>query len=239
MRRLIISILGGVVILNIIGMSIFFKHLYNYNEEVERTIIINRSLLLRTEVVDKSRELLSRLKNGKTEEVIGLVFEIKAMLWECNGCHHKDSTLAWINDTRDRFEKEAREIEEGRRITSMDLVNVVRSLEQYAFRKAKESSLAQTISLDVSRDKINGAIVMTTGLTIISFMLFSFYMLRKGTSLEREIKEKEKVITYWAQEWQNTFDAMEDMVIVLDENYKPDLFNTSAVKFFGHNLFLP
>lgn len=45
------------------------------------------------------------------------------------------------------------------------------------------------------------------------------------------------MITDWALEWQNTFDAMQDMVIVLDEGYKPLISNTAATGFFGMTLF--
>lgn len=237
MRRLVIWSVGGIFLINIIGISLICINFFNFSKEIERTLLINKSLLVRTEVFEKSLSLIDRLKDGKVEEVKGLVSEINARFSECYTCHHRDDTLSRITAAKNLFERTSIYLGEGKEIDSGNIATLIHGFITYAFRKAKDSASTQTRTLDFYLGEIKNTVAITIGLTLIAFLIFSYYVGRRGVSLEKEIKEKERVITDWALEWQNTFDAMQDMVIVLDEGYKPLISNTAATGFFGMALF--
>lgn len=237
MRRLVIWSVGGIFFINIIGISLICINFFNFSKEIERTLLINKSLLVRTEVFEKSLSLIDRLKDGKVEEVKGLVSEINASFSECYTCHHRGDTLSRITAAKNLFERTSIYLGEGKKIDSGNIATLIHGFITYAFRKAKDSASTQTRTLDFYLGEIKNTVAITIGLTLIAFLIFSYYVGRRGVSLEKEIKEKERVITDWALEWQNTFDAMQDMVIVLDEGYKPLISNTAATGFFGMALF--
>lgn len=237
MRRLVIWSVCGIFFINIIGISLIYINFFNFSKEIERTLLINKSLLARAEVFEKSLSLLDKLKESKTEEVKGLVSEINASFSECYTCHHRDYTLSRITAAKNLFERTSIYLKEGRKVDSGNVATLIHGFVTYAFRKAKDSASAQTRTLDFYLSEIKRTFTVMIGLTLTAFLIFSYYVGKRGSSLEREIKEKEKVITDWALEWQNTFDAMQDMVIVLDDGNKPLMSNTAAADFFGMTLF--
>lgn len=163
MRRLVIWSVGGIFIINIIGISLICINFFNFSEEIERTILINKSLLVRTEVFEKSLFLIDKLRNGKTGEVKGLVSEIKARFSECYTCHHRDDTLSRINAAKNLFERSSIYLEEGRKIDSGDVATLIHGFITYAFKKAKESASAQTKTLDLFLSEIKKTVAVTIG----------------------------------------------------------------------------
>lgn len=239
MRRLVFWTIAGVLVLNLVGISIICINFLSLSKEVERTLFVNRSLLVRTEVFEKSLSLLEKLTKGEKEDVKELVSEINLRFSECYTCHHRDDTLSRIAETRKSFESALRTMNENKPLRTIrsDMAQTIQGFITFAFRKAKESSSASTSSLEFSFVMIKRYMALTIGLTLIVFVFFSYFVLRKGEFLEKEIKEKERVITDWALEWQNTFDATLDKIIVLGEDYKPLVFNLAASEFFGSILF--
>lgn len=237
MSRLVIWTIAVVSVLNLVGITIICINFLNFNREVERTVLRNRSLLVRTEVFEKSLFFLNSLKKGKTDEAKGLLSDINLRFSECYSCHHRDDTLARIRAANSLFDKTSELLKEGRPFSSEDVAMVIQGFITYAFRKAKDSASAQTQSLSLSLREIKRSIALTIGFTLMAFLFFSYYVSRRGTNLEKEIKEKEKVITDWAIEWQNTFDAMQDMIMVLGEDLRPLIFNSVTAEFFGHAIY--
>lgn len=237
MRRIVIWTIAGIFLLNLVSISIICKNFLSFSKELERTVLINRSLLVRIEVFEKSLVLLDALNKGRTDEARGLLNEINLRFSECYTCHHRDDTLARIRATNSLFERTSELVTNGRPFSSGDIAMVIQGFISYAFRKAKDSASAQTQSLNLFLGEIKRSVAITIGLTLIAFLFFSYYVNRRGTHLEMEIREKEKVITDWALEWQNTFDAMQDMVIVLGEDLRPLVFNSASIEFFGPELY--
>ncbi|MFN3396290.1 MAG: two-component system sensor histidine kinase NtrB [Thermodesulfovibrionales bacterium] len=236
MRRIIYRILLIVIVINAIGIILSYVNFLNLQKEIKKTLLINKSLLSRTEVLEKSLTLLNKLNKGNVDDAKGLVSGINTRLSECYACHHKEETITRLTAGKEIFERALRYLNEGKKINSGDIAVFVKGFVTYSFEKAKDLSSTQTQILEAHLLEAKRYIAFTIGFTILAFLFFSYYAGRKGASLEKEIKEKEKVITDWALEWQNTFDAMQDMVIVLDENYKPLIFNTAAADFFGVHL---
>lgn len=237
MRRIVIWTIAGISLLNLVGISIICIYFLNFSKEVERTVLMNRSLLVRTEVFEKSLVLLDALNKGRTDEARGLLNEINLRFSECYTCHHRDDTLARIRAANSLFERTSELVTNGRPFSSGDIAMVIQGFISYAFRKVKDSASAQTQSLNLFLGEIKRSVATTIGLTLIAFLFFSYYVNRRGRHLEKEIKEKEKVITDWALEWQNTFDAVQDMVIVLGEDLRPLVFNSASIEFFGPELY--
>lgn len=238
MRRFVLYSIGVVVLINLIGISLICFYFLNLSKEVEKTLLLNRSLLVRTAVFEKSLFLLDELKGGKRERARILISDISRIFTECYTCHHREDTLSRINATRDLFDRTSREMSRGEKINSGDISMVIQGFVTYAFKKAKDSVSTQTGIVAFYLDEIKRSVSLTIGITFIVFLFFSYYAFRRGSYLEGEIKERERVITDWALEWQNTFDAMQDMVIVFGQDNKPHVFNAAAMDFFGTALFL-
>lgn len=236
MRRLVIWTIAGVLFLNLVGISIIYINFINFNKEIEKTILVNKSLFLRIELFEKFQSFLKELEKGNKDAVMLLANEINLKFPECYACHHRDDTLARITAAKSLFERTSGLMKQGKVVRRAD-IKLVADFITYAFWKVMGSAATQTQSIEFFLGEIKRFIALTIGLTLITFLFFSYHVIRKGTNLEAEIKEKERVITDWALEWQNTFDTMQDMIIILDEEHKPLIFNSAAAEFFGNILF--
>ncbi len=236
MRRILILTISGIILINLVGISITFINFFNLEKEIKQALTINKSLLVRTEVFEKSLSLLNEMKEGRKNYAKRSASEIVMDFSSCYSCHHRSETLSRITAAQELFKTASSSLEKGKDISSGDMEILIRGFITYAFGKAKQSVSEHTQSLELNLAWIKRSVAATIGLTITVFFIFFLYIFRRGTSLEKDVIEKEKVITDWALAWQDTFDAMQDMVILLDKDYNPSVFNSKAAEFFKDSL---
>jgi len=229
MKRIIFITLLGITLIGVIGISLIFANLLTLNREIEKTLLAEKSLIVRAELFERFQALSERDDNKKRKEILA---DLRFKLSICNRCHHREDILSEITTVRDGIENSLSHNKE----ISPDTLLVFKNFITYSYEKAKSLLEARSQSLQSSLYYVRRYTVLTAGMAFMSLLFFSLYILKKGTSLEREIKEKEKVITDWALEWQNTFDTIEEIVIILDRDGKPSLFNKAATEVFGPSL---
>ncbi len=203
--------------------------------EMNYFLIVNKSLMIRGELYSSVNSLMRSLKRRdiKRPEILSKIAEISNILSRCYECHHREEILSTISSVKGSVEK----------ILKMDglseLPEIAASLHafsSYAFSKAQLLSYGTYSRIVSTIELIKYNVLIIIGSSILLIGLFTSYSIKKINSLEKDIKQKEKLITDWADNWQNTFDTMEDMIVITDLTCKPVQFNSSASRFFGESI---
>lgn len=235
MKKIVISIILTLLFINLVCLVIFLGNLYTIERHFNRSIIINESLNSRLELYSKILEL-NKAKNikGAGEEIARISEEIKKTLSSCNRCHYGSAHVVVVNAIEE-LQKELDILKKNKKADSF-LFLALEDFGRMAFEKARLSFVSTTgefrASLNIT--KITLFLISLTACGIIIY--FSSYSLRKVTLLENDIKEREKTITDWALQWQNTFDAVKDMIIIFDKEKRPVQFNMASKEFFKEAL---
>ncbi len=229
MKRLVLSIILGFLLLSGTGLVIIITNLYILQRHFHDNLLVIESLNARLKVYEDSLRLIEAIGNKRPEGELALIVEgIKNDLSSCNRCHSgADPVIKKVEGLQKGMERALTE--------KSELPLFIGSLESFsrmAIEKARFSFMLRSSEFKASFDTIRIIFLLTflAGGGII--LAFSLYSLRRVTSLEKDIKEKEKTITDWALAWQETFDSVRDMIIILDKEGRPVQFNLSAGEFF-------
>ncbi|MFN3740569.1 MAG: histidine kinase dimerization/phospho-acceptor domain-containing protein [Thermodesulfovibrionales bacterium] len=231
MKKVVISIILTLFFINGVCLVIFLGNLYIVKRNFQRNIIINESLNARLELYDK----IFKLSKVKAEEEIDCISaEIKKTISSCKRCHQVAESV-WVVNTVEDLEKELDTLKKDKR-TRASLFPLLEDFSRMALERGRLSYMLTTGELKASLNTIMITLLLISFSGGGTILYFSIYSLRRVAFLEKDIKEKEKTITDWALEWQETFDSVKDMIIILDEKGRPKAFNTSAGGFFKDGL---
>ncbi len=234
MKRLTLSVISGLLILYAMGLIVIFANLSIVERHIKRTLLINESLLKRAEFYERTMELLEGLSGGKKREALLVLENLKETLSSCRRCHAEDTVALKTSELAEQGElllESRADINEGN-----IFFKKIKNLAEYSFSKARSSMAVYTGELRVATEATRRAILLTVIIGLMVVLAFSFYSLKRVTALERDILSKEKTITDWALQWQETFDAVREMLIILDKEGRPTVFNVPAREFFGDAL---
>lgn len=116
------------------------------------------------------------------------------------------------------------------------LIDNLINFSRMAFENARASFMYRAGEFRASLKTVNISLFLTAFIGAGIILFLSFYSLKKVKFLEKDIKEKQEIITEWALDWQETFDSVKDMIIIFDKSGRPKAFNASAAEFFKEAL---
>lgn len=229
MKRLFIYTVSGLLLVNLLGLLVVLPGLYKFQKEVKMLIATNESLRARTEVYEASIRMLDALREQRPLNLE----ELDARLTECYRCHSSGLIIERINRFRDEIASiQAQKKPEIARSFVSGLVGFA----EMSLEKAKLSAMTLSARLSSFLNYLRTIFVFAIMFSLGAFLLFSFYSLGKVKALEKEIGQKQQIITDWAMDWQDTFNTVKDMLIILDRECRPIVFNTFAAEFFKEAL---
>lgn len=205
-------------------------------ERVGHLAEAQKSLIKHTELRDIIHELKHAAMGEKMseDEIIKLKSRVKTVVSECDGCHSSGSVFGYIKDVEYRislFDKEVTVSDFYRRPEKVLFpVNLIIPFVEDSYRKAK--SMADTrmerVTHELYRIRLAGVAIALAGLLL--FMGFSIVSLKRVSRLESDVKERERALHDWAEQWQRTFDSIQDMVFIMDKDCKISMMNDTAMK---------
>jgi nitrogen-specific signal transduction histidine kinase len=236
MRRIFLIILGFFLVITTAGILFMGSRLFAVKEMVGYLADAQKSLLKRTELRDVFHELKHAAIGEKMsrDEIIKLKDRAKRTVRECYGCHSSGSAFSYIKDLEYRlsiFDKEATVSDFYRRPEKVLFsVNFVIPFVEDSYRKAK--SLAdrrlESVTHELERIRFVGITIALGGFLL--FIGFSIVSFNRVSRLESDVKERERVLHDWAEQWQRTFDSIQDMVFIMDKDCRISMMNDTAMK---------
>ncbi|MEW6739803.1 MAG: ATP-binding protein [Nitrospirota bacterium] len=236
MRRIFLIILGFFLVITTAGMLFMGSRLFTVKERVGHLAEAQKSMIKRTELRDIIHELKHAAMGEKMseDEIIKLKARAKTVVGECYGCHSSGSVFGYIKDIENRisiFDKEVTASDFYHRPEKVLFpVNLIIPFVEDSYRKAK--SLADTrmesVTHELHRIRLAGVTIALAGFFL--FMGFSIVSLKRVSRLETDVKERERVLHDWAEQWQRTFDSIQDMVFIMDKDCRISMMNDTAMK---------
>ncbi len=231
MKKILLPIFSAFLLINAISLLLLFINMRKIYSEMNYFLMVNKSLMIRGELYSNVNSLMRNLKRRdiKKPEILRKIAEISNILSRCYECHHREEILSTISSVKGELERvlKINGLSELPEIaTSLDALSSYASSKAQLLSYGTHSRIVSTIEL------IRYNILITIGSSILLIGLFTLYSIKKIDSLDKDIKQKEKLITDWADNWQNTFDTIEDMIVITDLTCKPVQFNSSASRFF-------
>lgn len=236
MRRIFLIILGFFLVITTAGMLFMGSRLFAVKERVGYLAEAQKSLIKRTELRDVLHEIKHTAMGEKKseDEIIKLKARAKAVVGECYGCHHSGNVFNYIKDIEYRislFDKEVTVSDFYRRPEKVLFpVNLIIPFVEDSYRKAKymADTRMESVTHELHRIRFAGITIVLVGFFL--FMGFSIVSLKRVSRLESDVKERERVLHDWAEQWQRTFDSIQDMVFIMDKDCKISMMNDAAMK---------
>ncbi len=235
MRRTFLIILSFFIIITTTGILFMGARLFAAKEKVESLTEAQKSLGKRLELRDAIHELRDAvIDRSQGSQITALKSKTRAIIAECYGCHHSHEITMQIGDMEKRVDKFADKIRQEDSYYSREEVFVaVRQVVHFAesaYIKAKNLADTRTEYLTQELVTVKNAGVFITVSGLFLFLGFSFVAIKRVSKLESDVKERERVLQDWAEQWQRTFDSIQDMVFIMDKDCKISMLNDTAVK---------
>lgn len=236
MRRVFIVILVFFFIITTAGMLFMGSRLFVVKEKVGYLTEAQKSLIKRTELRDIFHELKHAAMGEKRseDEIIKLKSRAKAVVGECYGCHNSGAVFNHIKDIEHKismFDKEVTVSDFYRRPEKVLFpVNLIIPFVEDSYRNAKYlmDKRLESVTHELHRIRFAGVTISLAGFFL--FIIFSIVSLKQVSKLESDVKERERVLHDWAEQWQRTFDSIQDMVFIMDKDCKISMMNDTAMK---------
>ncbi|MDI6801481.1 MAG: ATP-binding protein [Thermodesulfovibrionales bacterium] len=242
MRRLFFTVFIFYLVITIAGIIFIGSRLFLIEKDFNLLAEAQRSLIKRSEL----RDVIYELKHSALSEIFSkhAVNELKtkaqAIVNKCSECHHEERVRNYINELE-------------KKISSLTEDNVMK---ESSFRKQKILFTVEGIipSVDIAYSKAKSLVdkrlanvksgifdikltAIFSGLTgLFLFVGFSVNSFGRISRLEAGIKERERVLSDWAKQWQKTFDSIQDMVFIAGDDCRISMMNEAAKKRYGEGI---
>ncbi|MBI5213867.1 MAG: GHKL domain-containing protein [Nitrospirae bacterium] len=242
MRRIFFIILGFFIVITAAGILFMGARLLMVKGKIDSLTEAQKSFIKRAELRDAIHELkhgvLDRKMSG--EEAIELKTKIKRIVSECYGCHHPPEIIGYVKNIEKRIALFDREIDKGDFYHRPEKVSFhadqIIPLVDDAYIKAKflTDMRLEHLMNELSIIRKTGIISAVAGLFL--FLGFSMVSLKRVSRLESEVRERERVLQDWAEQWQHTFDSIQDMVFIVNKDCRISMMNTAAKERYGEGI---
>lgn len=105
-----------------------------------------------------------------------------------------------------------------------------------AYEKAALLARMRLESATKELKRAEKATTITVASGIILFLTISLVALYRVTVLQSKIMERERSLKNWAEQWQQTFDSIQDCLVITDKEGRIKLTNKSARDFLGEDI---
>lgn len=235
MKRIFVIILSFFLIITTAGIMFMGARLFAVKVKVESLTEAQKSLAKRLELRDAIHELRDAVIAGNSgSRITEFKSRIQTIVAECYQCHHSNEITSRIDDMEKRVDKFMDKIRRNESYYNREKVFVaVRELMPFAegsYVKAKNlaNTRMERVTHELYRIRLTGVAIALAGFLL--FMGFSIVSLKRVSRLESDVKERERVLHDWAEQWQRTFDSIQDMVFIMDKDCKISMMNDAAMK---------
>lgn len=237
MRRLFVTIIIVYLLISFIGVISVNTRLKTTKEKAELLTEAHRSFIKRAEFKDIIFEIRRAVEEKRgMPEVSNLIRRSGEIIRECYGCHHSEHIISRIREA----EKAVNDLitDAGRgdyRVLTLRTERIIPFVET-AYERATflTRSRLESATTELKRAERFTTITVISG--AILFLAFSIITLYRISILQSRIQERERSLRNWAEQWQQTFDSIQDCLIITDKEGKIRLTNISTKQFFGKEL---
>lgn len=236
MRKIFIIILIFFLVIAFTGILFIGSKLFNVKEKFTYLSIAQESLIKRTELRDIVNDLKHVAMGDKksTSEIAQLKSKAKVVVGECYSCHDSGDVFNYVKDIENKillFDKEVSVADFYRRPEKvLFTINYIVPFIENSYAKARllaDRRLQETTQM-LEHTKMVAIFASIAGLVL--FVGFSVVSLKRVSRLESDVKERERVLHDWAEQWQRTFDSIQDMVFIMDKDCRILMMNDAAIK---------
>ncbi|BCB95644.1 hypothetical protein JZK55_05660 [Dissulfurispira thermophila] len=236
MRRIFLIIFGFFLVITTAGMLFVGSRLLEVKERFVYLSDAQRSLIKRSELRDIIHDLKHTAMGEKRSamQISELKSRAKTVVGECYGCHNSGDVFGYIKGIENKillFDKEISVSDFYRRPEKvLFTVNYIVPFVETSYTKAKllaDTRLKETYQI---LEHAKTAAILASLAGFFLFVSFSVVSLKRVSRLEADVKERERVLHDWAEQWQRTFDSIQDMVFIMDKDCKISMMNDMAMK---------
>ncbi|MEW6410430.1 MAG: ATP-binding protein [Nitrospirota bacterium] len=240
MRRIFLVIMLFYLFITTAGILFMGARLIVVKERVESLTEAQKSLIKRAEFKDVIFELDKSIERSNFRaKTKGLIERARNIVSQCYGCHHPQHIMARIENA-ERLVNElviempskdfARQSEKLLATTNQIIPFVEAAYERATYlANARLKSATQ----ELQKAKNIAIVIILLGLSL--FIVFSTISLLRVSTLESKVKERETALRDWAEQWQHTFDSIQDMVLILDRDCRVQMMNDAAKRMYGRD----
>ncbi len=237
MRRLFFVITIFYLLLSTVGIISVSTRLLTVRDKVESLAEAQRSLIKRAEFKGLIYGLQRSIEqNEGRSEVMQLIKRSKEVIGECYGCHHPEQIIERIKEAERNVNQlvmygESDKYQNLLAVTKRVIPFVETAYERATFLAKARLELARR---EIKRAERAGALTVISG--ILLFFIFSVIALYRVSNLQSKVKDREEGLKNWAEQWQQTFDSIQDCLLILDESGRVKMINKSAKVLFGEGI---
>lgn len=225
------------LMISLVGIISLNKRLKIIKEKTESLAEAHRSLIKRTEFKDIIFQISRAVEGEKGgSEISSLIKRSRDTVKECYGCHHPDHVILKIRQIEEHMNNLVFSAETGDYQTLIITTKRVIPFVETAYERA--TLLAKT-RFESARKELKKTERFTTTSIIsgaILFLAFSIIALLRVSFLQSRIREREDSLKNWAQQWQQTFDSIQDYLIITNKDGQIKLTNRKTREIFGDNI---
>lgn len=235
MRRLFIIITIIYLFISTIGILSVSTRLKIIKGKTESLSEAQRSLMKRAEFKDVIYEISRSIeqKEGK-ERTVYLIGKAKKTIEECYECHHPSHIYESIKATEIKVNDLPSQIEKPEKLLAQT-IRIIPFVET-AYERATLLAKIRLESATKELKRAEKAIAVTVASGAILFLTISGIALYRVTILQSRIKERERSLKNWAEQWQQTFDSIQDCLIIVDYEGNIRQTNKSSRNLFGEDI---
>ncbi|MFN3479001.1 MAG: ATP-binding protein [Thermodesulfovibrionales bacterium] len=234
MRRLFVTIMILYLLISFVGIVSVSTRLIKIKEKTESLTEAQRSLIKRAEFKDLIFETRRAIEEKRDDpEILLLIDRTKVKIKECYSCHHPDHIITIIRDTEKAVNALVSPAMEKDYATLLNITGKITPFVKRAFERATSLSETRLESAVKEINRTERVMTITAIAGILLFLTLSIIALYRVSLLQSRIKERERSLENWAKQWQQTFDSIQDCLMILDRDSNLKMTNKSAKETFG------
>ncbi len=233
MRQLFFVITVIYLLICLTGIIAVGTRLTTIKEKTELLSEAQRSLLKRSEFKGIIFELRRAIEKKREPEIGVFIKRSTTTIRECYGCHHPDHIKARIIETENRVNELASSLARSKDYkTLLAITERIIPFVETAYEKATSLSKERLDSSLREIKRTEKAIKITVISGIMLFLTITIIALYRISHLQRNIRERERSLENWANQWQKTFDSIQDCLMIVDEEGRIKMANRSTETIF-------
>lgn len=234
MRRLFVTIMTLYLLISFVGVISVSTKLIQIKERTESLTEAQRSLIKRAEFKDIIFETRRAIEERRDNAEISLLIDrSRDKIKECYSCHHPDHIITMIRDAEKSVNALASPAKEKDYATLLNITGKIIPFVKTAFERATLLSKTRLESAVTEINRTERVMTITVISGILLFLTLFIIALYRVSLLQSRIKEREISLKNWAEQWQQTFDSIQDCLMILDRDGNLKMTNKSAKEIFG------
>ncbi|NOY64052.1 MAG: PAS domain-containing protein, partial [Nitrospirae bacterium] len=227
----------------IIGISISMME-NNY----KTLMLINQNLLERTECINSVTSLTTEFTGKLKKEERKSLDQPKNIIKRCLGCHKNKPVVVEIRKLQSQLHNLLRlnlsrnspvkmsNINTDRIDSLYNTIFTIKDFAENSFYSVNSQLQGYFLNLKNNMQVTKRLFIFSMLLSIFSIIALSIIVRKRITEIQKDNEEKSRVIQEWANQWQQIFDSMADMVAIVDEKCSIVSANQAMLRTFKDSI---